>query len=113
MPHLLRHGPVVYNGHLRGPVTLTPVAERLAVELSLPVFTTKVCRDRGSNPDLPQARRTLYLFATAAVKKVSLIATLFSKIHTDPQYVLVLSFAMHENTSNNLDAIHLRTDLPY
>ena len=33
MPHLLRH---VYNGHLRGPVPLTPVAERLAVELSLP-----------------------------------------------------------------------------
>ena len=36
----LRHGPTVYDGHLRGPVTLTPVAERLAVELSLPVFTT-------------------------------------------------------------------------
>ena len=25
---------------VRGPVTLTPIAERLAVELSLPVFTT-------------------------------------------------------------------------
>ena len=36
--HPLRHGPTVYNGHLWGPVTLTPVAERLAVELSLPVF---------------------------------------------------------------------------
>ena len=34
-PHLLWHG---YNGHLQGPVTLTPIAERLAVELSLPVF---------------------------------------------------------------------------
>ena len=33
MPQPLRHGPTVYNGHLRGPVTLTPVAERLAVEL--------------------------------------------------------------------------------
>ena len=33
VPHLLRHGPTLYNGHLRGPVTLTPVAERLAVEL--------------------------------------------------------------------------------
>ena len=53
-----------YNGHLRGPVTLTPVAERLAVELSLPDFTTQVCRDRRSNPDLPHARRTLYLYAT-------------------------------------------------
>ena len=37
MPHLLRHGASVYNGHLRGPVTLTPIAERLAVDLSLPV----------------------------------------------------------------------------
>ena len=44
VPHLLWHGASVYNGHLRGPVTLTPIAERLAVELSLPVFTTKVCR---------------------------------------------------------------------
>ena len=53
-----------YNGHLRGSVTLTPVAERLAVELSLPDFTTQVCRDRRSNPDLPHARRTIYLYAT-------------------------------------------------
>ena len=40
VPHLLRHGHPLYNGHLWGPVTLTPVAERLAVELLLPVFTT-------------------------------------------------------------------------
>ena len=26
VPHLLWHGPTLYNGHLRGPVTLTPVA---------------------------------------------------------------------------------------
>ena len=67
VPHPVRHGPTVYNGHLRGLVTLTPIAERLAVELSLPVFTTWVCLDRGSNPDIPHARRTLYLYATAAV----------------------------------------------
>ena len=36
-------------GHLRGPVTLTPIAERLAVELSLPVFMTYVCRAWDSN----------------------------------------------------------------
>ena len=30
----------VYNGHLREPVTLTPVAERLTVELSQSVLTT-------------------------------------------------------------------------
>ena len=67
VPHQLRHGPTLYDGHLRGPVTLTPVAEGLVVELSLPVFTTQVCRDRGSNPDLPHARQTLYLYAKAAV----------------------------------------------
>ena len=69
VPQLLWHGPTLYNGHLQGPVTLTPVAERLEVELSLhvPVFTTLVCHDRGLNPDLPHARRTFYLYATAAV----------------------------------------------
>ena len=40
VPHLLWHGASVYNGHLRGPVTLTPIAGHLTVELSLPVFTT-------------------------------------------------------------------------
>ena len=47
--HLLWHGTSVYNGHHRGPMTLTPVAERLVVELSLPVFTTYVCRECDSN----------------------------------------------------------------
>ena len=42
VPHLLWHGASVYNGHLRGPVTLTLTAERFAVELSLPVFRTSV-----------------------------------------------------------------------
>ena len=36
VPNLLWHGASVYNGHLRVPVTLTPIAERLPVELSLP-----------------------------------------------------------------------------
>ena len=38
MSYLLLHGASVYIGHLRGSVTLTPIAERLPVELSLPVF---------------------------------------------------------------------------
>ena len=38
VPPLLWHGASIYNGHLWGPVTLTPIALRLAVELSLPVF---------------------------------------------------------------------------
>ena len=41
MPHLLSQGASVYNGHLRGPVTFTPVAERLAVELSLRQYGRK------------------------------------------------------------------------
>ena len=32
VPHLLWHGASIYNGHLREPVALTPIAERLAVE---------------------------------------------------------------------------------
>ena len=43
-PHLLQLGASVYNNHLRGPVALTPIVDSLAVELPLPVFTTKVCR---------------------------------------------------------------------
>ena len=31
---------ILYNGCLRGPMTLAPIAERLAVELSLPAFKT-------------------------------------------------------------------------
>ena len=31
--HLLIHGASIYNGHLRGTVTLTGAAERLAMEL--------------------------------------------------------------------------------
>ena len=75
--HQLWHGPTLYTGLLRGPVTLKPVAERLAVELSLPVFTTQVYRERGSNPNLLHARRTLYLFATAAVSRKVKITTNF------------------------------------
>ena len=40
VPLLLWHAAPVYNCHLRGPVTLTPIAGRLAVELSLSVFST-------------------------------------------------------------------------
>ena len=67
MSFLLCHGPTLYNGHLRGLVTLSPVAERLAVELSLPVLTIEVSPDWGSKPDLSHARRTLYLYAIVTV----------------------------------------------
>ena len=35
-------------------MTFTPVAERLAVKLSLPALTTQVSPDIESNPDLPR-----------------------------------------------------------
>ena len=47
--------------HLRGPVTLKPTAERLAVKLSLPVFTTNVCRGWDSNIQ-PSACVIQYVF---------------------------------------------------
>ena len=49
VPHQLWLDASVYNGHLRGPVTLTPIAELFAVELSLPVLTTYICRDLDFN----------------------------------------------------------------
>ena len=49
VPHELWHRASVYNGHLRGPLTLTPNAERLATVLSLLVLTSNVCRHLDSN----------------------------------------------------------------
>ena len=47
----------VYNGHLRGPVTLAPNSECLAVELSLPVLTTynRYVVAGSRTPNLPLA----------------------------------------------------------
>ena len=62
--HLQWHRTSVYNGHLRGLVTLTPVAEHLAVELSL----TYGCRDRDSNTQPSPCRaNTVTDYATAVV----------------------------------------------
>ena len=65
VPHLLWHGASVYNGHLRGPVTLTPIAERLTVELSLPAFTTWVFLDWDSNT-LPSSNALTHCVTAAA-----------------------------------------------
>ena len=46
-PKYCRYGAkhyIIINQSIRGPVTLTPVVERLAGELPLPVFTTSVYR---------------------------------------------------------------------
>ena len=82
--HLVWHGPTFYNWHIRGPVTLTPHAEGLLVELSLCVFTNQVCRKRGSNPDIQHTRWTLYLYATAAVNN--------SKYFTTPNTMILVFF---------------------
>ena len=58
----------VYNDHLRGPVTLTPIAERVAVELSLPVLTTLVYRGWDSNTQ-PSACGANALTHCATVKR--------------------------------------------
>ena len=53
VPYLLWQVASVYNGHLRGPKTLTPITERSAVEISLPVLITYVYRGGDSNTQLP------------------------------------------------------------
>ena len=53
MAHLLWHGASVYNGNL------TPIAERLAEELSLPVLRFGSVAAGIRTPDLPLVSRTL------------------------------------------------------
>ena len=72
VPQLLWHETSVYNGHLRGPITLTPIAERLAVGLSLPVFTTVVFRSWNSNTQ-PSACRSNALTHWATADIVSAV----------------------------------------
>ena len=59
VPHLLWHGASIYDGHLLGPVTLTPVAERFAVELSLPVLRLRSVEAGSWTPNLSHERRTI------------------------------------------------------
>ena len=65
VPHLLWHEASVYNGNLLEPVALTPIAKH---QLSLPVFTTSVCRgwDSYNQPSTCQ-ENALTDCATAAV----------------------------------------------
>ena len=65
--HLLWHDASISNCNLREPMTLTPVTERLAVELSLPFFTTSVCR--GCN-------KPLYKISLVYYKKLFYVDTL-------------------------------------
>ena len=76
--HLLWQGTSVYNGHLREPVTLTIVAGRLSVKLSLPVLTTWACRGRDSNTK-PAACETNALSDCATAANIYDIKGLISK----------------------------------
>ena len=58
VPHLLLHGTSVYNSHLLRPVTLTPIAERMAMVLSPPVFTRSIATGIRT-PNLQLAGRTI------------------------------------------------------
>ena len=59
--HLLWQGASVniYNVHLQKPLTLSSVAERLAVELSIIVFTTYAVATGIWTPNLLHAKRSL------------------------------------------------------
>ena len=41
-----------FKGNIRGPLTFTPVAEHLAVELSLPVLQQRFLANEARTPDL-------------------------------------------------------------
>ena len=73
VPHLLWQGSSVYNGHLRGHVALTPAAERLAMELSLPVFFTTYVAAEYSNTQPSMELPDCLLFAFASLASYSLL----------------------------------------
>ena len=56
---LLWQGTSVCNGHLRGPVTLTSIAESFALGLSLPFLRLRSVAAGIRTPSLPLAERTL------------------------------------------------------
>ena len=64
--YLLWHGASVYNGHLWGPVTHTPIGKRLAVRLSIPVFKTSRGCDSNIQPSACGANALTHC-ATATV----------------------------------------------
>ena len=53
VPHLLWHRTSLYNGHLRGPVKLTSVAERLAVDCHYQFLQLRFVAVEIRTPNLP------------------------------------------------------------
>ena len=77
LPHLLWHEESVYNGNPRGTVARTPIAERLAVQLSNTVFTTKVYRDWDLNTQLSACGANALRHCTTATVFSSWMLRLF------------------------------------
>ena len=65
----------IYHCHLRGTMTLIPVAELLALELSLPGFTTYVCRALDSKPSACDVNALTDCAATANFNKINTAAS--------------------------------------
>ena len=84
VPHLLRHGTSVYDYHLRGPVKLTHIVERLAVMLSIFVFTTKVCQNSSKYSYKYKLKCNLFITITCILLKffyMILIKLFYLKFH--------------------------------
>ena len=74
-------------GHLRGPVILTPNAEGLSAEISLPVLTIQGCRAWDSNID-PLAGRTLLHTAPPPRPAAFVITRQMSEGHRQTQHAI-------------------------
>ena len=81
MPHLHLYETSVYRGHLRGPVSLAPVAELLAVELSLTDLTSAKAGIR--TPNIPHVCLSIYMYThiVYSTKRTSVIL----KVHFSMQ----------------------------
>ena len=79
-------------------------------KFTLPVLTTYVCPNRGSNPDLPHARRTLYHYDTAAVVgETERLYTIYALIISMNRSKLPKSFQFYNLFFNKKAILHLAT----
>ena len=81
VPHLLWHGASVYNGHLRGPVILTPIAERFKVELSLCFNDVRLSQSGFEHPTSCARHRLRHQRGTNNVIDVNLIFPVSFRYH--------------------------------
>ena len=100
VPPLQLLGASIYNGHLWGHMIPTPIVERWAVELSLPVLTTSVCCGWDSNTQLSACRRHRrgeFLFVCSSnYKRLSLRTHYFTYIW-NANLILTCNYENFEN----------------